>query len=242
MNLNENQYNSLKNRNDISFITFTNYGYIHYTKNLILSLEKCNFPLPLKIYCIDQKSFDELQKFKKNILLEMLNDETNTNENIIGWKGEGWNTMAFSKLKCIHKELLINPYVFYTDSDIVFEKDCLPYLIENLKDYDMLIQKNRKDYINQFCTGFMFIRSNKIMINLFDWRKINLETFVDDVDYINENKNKLKIKGLKRKYFPSQRYYCIEYKNISPFIIHFNRHNGLKKEKYMRNLKKWYLD
>ena len=188
MNLNEN--NSLKNRNDISFITFTNYGYIHYTKNLILSLEKCNFPLPLKIYCIDQKSFDELQKFKKNILLEMLNDETNTNENIIGWKGEGWNTMAFSKLKCIHKELLINPYVFYTDSDIVFEKDCLPYLIENLKDYDMLIQKNRKDYINQFCTGFMFIRSNKIMINLFDWRKINLETFVADADYINENKNK----------------------------------------------------
>ena len=35
MNLNE--------LNDISFITFTNIGYLHYTKNLILSLEKCNF-------------------------------------------------------------------------------------------------------------------------------------------------------------------------------------------------------
>ena len=30
----------LQNRKDISFITFTNYGYIHYTKNLIVSLEK----------------------------------------------------------------------------------------------------------------------------------------------------------------------------------------------------------
>ena len=82
----------------------------------------------------------------------------------------------------------------------------------------------------------MFIRSNQITKDLFDWTKINVESFVCDTDYINDNKNKIKIKGLKRKYFPSQRYYCIEHKNISPFMIHFNRRNGLKKEKYMRNL------
>ena len=131
---NENKLKEIKQRKDISFITFTNYGYIHYTKNLILSLEKSNFPLSLKVYCIDQKSFDELKQFNQNILLEMLNDETNTNENIVGWREEGWNTMVFSKLKCIHKELLINEYVFFTDSDIVFETDCLQYLIDNLKD------------------------------------------------------------------------------------------------------------
>ena len=38
-----------------SFITFTNYGYLKFTKNLLLSLEKCCFPIPLKIYCIDSK-------------------------------------------------------------------------------------------------------------------------------------------------------------------------------------------
>ena len=89
---------SQSNKN-ISFITFTNYGYLHYTKNLILSLEKCNFPLPLKVYCIDPKSFDELKQWNKNIILEMLNDETNTNESIVGWKEKGWNTMIFSKFK-----------------------------------------------------------------------------------------------------------------------------------------------
>ena len=32
---NENKLKEIKQRKDISFITFTNYGYIHYTKNLI---------------------------------------------------------------------------------------------------------------------------------------------------------------------------------------------------------------
>tara|TARA_B100000575_G_C23119124_1_gene647390 strand:- start:689 stop:1369 length:681 start_codon:yes stop_codon:yes gene_type:complete len=224
---------------NISFITFTNYGYLHYTKNLILSLGRCNFSLPLKVYCIDQKAFDELNQWNKNIVLEMLNDETNTNENIVGWKKEGWNTMAFSKLKCIHKELLQNQYVFFTDSDIVFEKDCLQYLMDNKKDYDMLIQQNNDDIL---CTGFMFIQSNESMKNLFDWPKINRETFVCDEDYINENKDKFNYYRLERKYFPIEKYYCIENQNIDPFIIHFNKYNGLRKKKYMKDHKKWYLD
>ena len=158
---------------NISFITFTNYGYLHYTKNLILSLEKINFPLPLKVYCIDKKSFDELKLFNKNITLEMLNDETNTNDSIVGWKEEGWNTMVFSKLKCIYKELFNNEYVFFTDSDIVFERDPLPYLLDNIKDYDMLIQQNMEKFKYPLNSGFMFMKSNEKTKELFNWNNIN---------------------------------------------------------------------
>ena len=48
----------IQKRQDISFITYTNLGYLNYTKNLILSLEKCDFPLPLTIYCVDQGAYD----------------------------------------------------------------------------------------------------------------------------------------------------------------------------------------
>ena len=99
-----------------------------------------------KVYCIDQKSYDSLPKWNQNIILEILNDETNTNQNIVGWKEKGWNTMVFSKLKCIYKELFKNDYVFFTDSDIVFEKDPLKNLIENIKDYDILIQQHRDNF------------------------------------------------------------------------------------------------
>ena len=42
--LSEDKYLEIKQRKDISFVTYTNSGYLNYTKNLILSLEKCNFP------------------------------------------------------------------------------------------------------------------------------------------------------------------------------------------------------
>ena len=36
----------------------------------------------------------------------------------------------------------IKKYILFTDSDIVFEKNPLNYLLENIEDYDILIQQN----------------------------------------------------------------------------------------------------
>jgi len=242
MELTEDQFNNLQKRTDISFITYTNYGYLHYTKNLILSLEKCNFPLPLKVYCIDQKSFDELQEWNQKITLEMLNDETNTNESLVGYKKKGWNTMILSKLKCIHKELLTNPYVLYTDSDIIFENNySLQYLMDNIKNYDMSIQKTNSGIL---CCGFMLLRSNDSMKNLFDWTKINLRKFTCDQDYINDNKDKFNYNFINRDFFPTEYYYYVNYTEYSPdfMIFHFNCKSGDKKKERMINMNKWYLD
>ena len=64
------------------------------------------------------------------------------------------------------KELLEYDYVFYTDGDIVFENNfCIQYLVDNLHDCDMLVQNNgNKD----FCAGFMFLKSNDTILELFD--------------------------------------------------------------------------
>lgn len=222
---------------NISFVTFTNFGYLHFTQNLILSLEKINFPLSLKVYCIDQKSYDSLRNWNQNIILEILNDETNKNEKIVGWKEKGWNTMAFSKLKCIYKELLQNEYVFFTDSDIVFEKDPLEYLLKNIKDYDMLIQQNSGIYL---CSGFMFIKSNDIMKDLFNWLNINLNSFICDEDYINDNKDNFKYLPLKRELFPTEKNYFNN--NNQFYIIHFNKRRGDNKCISYKIYNKWYLN
>lgn len=228
---------------NISFITFTNFGYLHFTQNLILSLEKINFPLPLKVYCIDQKSYDTLKQWNEKIILEMLNDETNKNESILGWKEEGWNTMVFSKLKCIYKELLKNEYVFFTDSDIVFEKDPLEYLLGNMKDYDILIQQNMETSKYPLNSGFMFMKSNEKTKELFNWQRINIDSFVCDQDYINENSQNIKYLGLSRELFPVEYYYYRNYKDYSDkfYIFHFNFKKGNDKKKRMMNMNKWYL-
>ena len=48
----------------LGFITLTNYGYLEYTRNLIKSLEKIGVE-GLKVYCLDNKSFNELDYDRK---------------------------------------------------------------------------------------------------------------------------------------------------------------------------------
>ena len=202
--LSEDKYLEIKQRKNISFVTYTNTGYLNYTKNLILSLEKYNFPLSLTIYCIDQGAYDNLKNIDSNIILKLLNDETNTHPDFIEFYKEGWDTMMLSKLKCIHKELLDYDYVFYTDGDIVFENNyCIQYLLQNIEDYDLLIQNNGD---KEYCAGFMFIRSNDTTLDLFDTKYINMKDFKCDQSYLNSKKDLLNFKVLSQEYFPAGKF------------------------------------
>ena len=59
----------LVNYDNISMITFTTGDYMNYTRNLIESIKKCGLMKKLKIYCIDEKAFDFLKQYKKQIYL-----------------------------------------------------------------------------------------------------------------------------------------------------------------------------
>lgn len=234
----EKDYEEIKERKDISFLTYTNFAYINYTKNLILSLKKCNFPLKLKIYCIDEKSYNILYNFSNNIILELLNDETNSREYTVNYFKEGWNYMMLSKIKCIHKELLNFKYVLYTDTDIVFDNNyLLKYLINNIYDHDLLVQNNGD---KEFCAGFMFFQSNSKLINLFNIDNICLEDFQCDQPYINSKKDILNYRVLPQELFPVGKFYYNYNENINPWIIHFNWVRGNKKIDKMKKYNKWF--
>ena len=227
---------------NISFITFTNYGYIEYIKNLIESLKKCNFLLQLKVYCIDEKSYSELENYSNKIILEKMIDET-SNETITNYLEPGWNNIVLNKLKCISKELLTKEYVLYIDGDIVVNNNyVIKYLIENIKDRDILFQKKCRNFSDGLiCSGFMFIRANERTKDLFNTQNININEFIADEKYINQNKEKVNYGLLRRELFPLESYYRNYIHNIDAFIIHFNIKTGYKKSKNIRDLGYWYL-
>ena len=226
---------------DISFITFTNYGYIKYIKNLIESLKKCNFPLRLKIYCIDEKSYNELENYSDKIVLEKMIDES-SNETITDYLKEGWSNMMITKMKVIYKELQTSNYVLYTDGDIVFNNSyVIKYLIENIKDKDILFQKKCNNIL-KLCCGFMFIRANERTKDLFNTQNININEFIADEKYINQNKEKVNYSLLRRELCPPESYYCNYLNQIPAFIIHFSNKTGNEKEKVIKNYGYWYLN
>ena len=228
----------------ISFITLTNSGYIDFTLNCIESLKKIGCTTELTSYCIGKDGYNILKsKGHKAILID---EEENNNFQI--FRTGNWSNIVYHKFEIIHANLLNHNFVCFTDGDIVYERqDFMKYLLENMGDLEMLIQNesmcNNIDK-NDVCSGFMFIRSTPNTIELFD--PINVEKFRNRVGwgdqmYINDIKTKLKFKPLESELFPNGNYFYKNYKNITPYLIHFNWILGNHKKQKMIDYNKWLL-
>ena len=222
-------------------MTLTNTGYVNYTLNCLKSLENINYsPLPHS-YCIGKEGYNLLKS--KGYETTLIDEEDNSNFQTIR-KGN-WANITFNKFKIIHENLLKYKYVCITDGDIVYEnKDFIKYLLNNIGDNDLLIQNDTMsdDDNSELCSGFMFIQSNENTLKLFNPKliKINKEMW-DDQIYINEIKNKLKYKKLPLNLFPTGKYYYRNFKNITPYLIHFNFIIGHQKKGVMMLHNKWYI-
>ena len=221
-----------------SFITLTSKGYVNFTRNLIKSLESCKFPLVLKCYCYDNMSYEVLQ----NLPVELVN-LNNDNIELQNYKEDIYCKLNLLKMKLIHDELLKNDYVLFTDGDIVFLKEgIIEYVRDNIDDADMIAQfgmVNKKLKIDTLCTGFMFIKSNKKMLDLFDVNKINFHENWIDQKYINTKLHEFNYKTLPVEKFAHTK--TLQNKRLDPYIVHFTDVLGNEKEDIMRQNGYWYL-
>ena len=76
----------------VSFITLTNNGYKNLTKNCLLSLKKLGINY-LKVFCIDQESYDFLSKDFNNIYKLDL-DENEIESNLINFRTKNWSKIV----------------------------------------------------------------------------------------------------------------------------------------------------
>ena len=50
-------------------VTFTNFGYLNITKNLIASIKKNEININLKTFALDDMSYEQLSKISDNVVL-----------------------------------------------------------------------------------------------------------------------------------------------------------------------------
>ena len=224
---------------DLAFITLTNDGYIDYTLNLLKSLEVYNLEKKLKCYCIGDKCYNTLTR--KGYRAFLLDDKINTN--FCKFRRKNWGEIVSKKFDIITENLKTHKYVLITDGDIVFtNKNAINYLLENIEDNDMIVQSSNK---NAICSGFFMLRSNEKTIKLFDpinIEKQKTENKWGDQKYVNEIKHKLKYKRLPNELYPTGAVYYDNFKDINPYIIHFNYVVGNKKKKTMKKYNHLYLN
>lgn len=227
----------------IAFVTLTNTGYIKFTLNCLESLKKIGCTTELTSYCIGKDGCDILKS--KGYKAVLIDEEENTNFQTI--RTGNWSNIVYHKFKIIHANLLTHDFVCFTDGDIVYERqDFMKYLLGSIHNLEMVIQNEsmNNDTRSCVCSGFMFIRSTPNTIALFD--PINVEEFRTKVGwgdqiYVNNIKHKLKYKPLRLDLFPNGKYYYKNYKDIKPYLVHFNWIVGTNKEKKMKEYNKWLL-
>ena len=105
---------------NISFITLTNDGYKHYTLNCLTSLKKIGLGEKLKVYCLGDNVYQDI-KTNHNNCIKMENSDNL--DKMFSYNDKGWNLITYNKFNIIHKELLENEFVCFTDGDIVYENN-----------------------------------------------------------------------------------------------------------------------
>ena len=233
----------------LAFITLTNNGYKEMTKNCLISLKKIGINY-LKVYCIDQESYDYLSPFFNFVYLMDIDEDEKESE-LINFRVGNWSKVVYKKFNIIYEELLKNDYVLFTDGDIVYKKrGFIEYCLKNIGNNDIIAQDdkytNNKLFSesvttkNQLCTGFMLIKNNKKMLEVFNPKNIPELDIECDQYYINKIKDKLLYKKLPMDLFPNGFHFRIE-KPSNNYLIHFNFIIGSRKKEKMIKYGYWYL-
>lgn len=227
-------------------ITFTNYGYIQYTKNLIASLNRNNINLDLRVFCIDDESDQELTSL--SVKTERFENQFLQNNNLVSWDSENFGSMMLYKFEMIYRYLTKYDSVLYLDSDIVIKKNIEDYLDKALRNKDIIFQNDTNPrYPEKYtvCAGFMYIKSNKKTLKFFNPENLNMKKIkkykFHDQTHINKNKSKFKIGVLPLNEFSSGVHFYNNFGTYSPAMIHFNYVVGEKKIETIKKYGEWYV-
>ena len=104
----------------ILFVTFTNSGYVKFTNNLLESIKTNKIDINLKIFAIDDESFQYFEKIHDNVE-RYYQEEFSTQ--LIHQKEDNFGSLMLIKFDVIYRSLLENKFVGYIDGDIVIKKN-----------------------------------------------------------------------------------------------------------------------
>ena len=230
--------------------TVTNYGYLLYTLNMLKSLKPFGLDKKVLIVCIDTTCASILSKLGYNIFC--IGDE-NYNK-FCKWNTKGYDKICYLKLELIYRIISLNKNVLLVDGDIVFLKDPLSDIKWWTQEIniDVHVQNDSLENTNtqNLCTGYMLIKSNNKMIELYDCisekgNKKYIECALDNNDQSYFNK-------FVKPYCNFQALSLLKYPNGNAFyknpsrkntavLLHFNWVHGHIKMAKMKEHKMWLL-
>jgi hypothetical protein len=233
-------------------ITYSNFGYIDFAKNLILNLANVLKHHKLHFYCLDKQTYDELSQYKYEFLtLELFEQNVST-------EFQNYNSVLYIKLTHTKTNVLRNalnkyPFIHFIDCDVVCIKEPSADHYSRYSSYDIVFQYDYfyKDISTAYfaiwqCTGNMSLRRSPGTLSII--------SKLEELQSSNDNKNDqvcllemFKLAGVNdvRNYksaklfvYPPEEYTNGSWKGDMSKIYFFHANHVIGKEKKIGLLKK----
>jgi len=261
----ESYFNSIF-QHPLVWITLINYGYIHYTKNFLKSMEVNSCPFKLIVYCLDKKTMEELKDYDNAICFDASYFTTeDLSSNLSDFSSINFKKLCFLKLDAIKYTLeLCNRYgiwaVGYIDTDVILFKNPTDIIIRTMvSDINItVIGQCDEDFDNDrcsnprgcphMCAGIMVFRTGSTDFSIFNYSSGDIEMYDNnDQEYLNSYifiKHNIQRITIPKDVFLNGTYPGIKDDLILPesaCLIHYNYMVGSEKEFYMRENLMWYI-
>jgi hypothetical protein len=124
-----------------TIISYSNFGYLDFAKNLIINLSKTIKNHKIHFYCLDIETYISLLSLKISqidIKYELL--EQNTSKNFEKYGTTNYNKITHTKVDILKKALEQYNFIHFIDSDVVCINEPLYNHYDKYKDYDIMFQ------------------------------------------------------------------------------------------------------
>jgi hypothetical protein len=247
------------------WITLINHGYVDYTKNFLISMKKANIDFKLVVYCIDEKSMEELSAFECICLDAKPFLKYDLPSDLKEWENIDYKRITFAKLDAIYytltktSQLGVN-IVGFIDTDIILLKDPRQIILDKMEKYKQIhlfSQCDEKDRRNglcsnnlqcpMICSGVLAVRNIKEMHPLFLYNDEDVQKYTGDQEFLLHNfrKHGRSCVTIERNIFINGSYPGIQSDHklnlSSACLIHFNWMVGHEKKKCMQKHGLWYV-
>lgn len=146
-------------------VTYSNYGYIDFAKNLILSLAKVVKHHKLHFYCLDKQTYEELSKQPHDFLILEL-CECDVSSEFQNYNAKEYNKIVHNKMSILRKAFEKYSFIHFIDCDVVCLREPDESHYAKYSQYDVMFQYDWKfvgitpvaRYGLWQCTGNMSMR------------------------------------------------------------------------------------
>lgn len=250
------------------WITLINHGYVDYTKNFLIAMEKAQIDMTLVVYCTDAKSMTELAGHARCICLDAQPFLTSAlPTDLKEWEDIDYKRITFAKLDAIRYTLhqtrpLGVQAVGFIDTDIILLKDPTPVFLRHMAAFTNIAifsQCDENGGINGrcsnrlqcpcLCSGVIVFRNTSAIDPLLAYDESDITRFMCDQHFLLHNFRRhgatcltLEKDVLLNGSFPGVKSDVPLIVPDSACLIHFNWMVGHEKRATMKKRGMWYVD